>query len=91
MGAVKKSETLTFRIDSETLNIIQRAARLQGRSVTSFVTQAARAVAEKEILDQRFFSVSAEAFDAIEAMLAEPAKVDEALVKLFRSERKWID
>ena len=91
MGAVKKTETLTFRIDPATLDVIQRAAKIQGRSVTSFVTEAARSIAEREILDQRFFSLSAEVFDEIEAMLAEPAKVDEALVKLFRTERKWID
>lgn len=91
MVAVKKNETLTFRIDAETLDMIKRAAQLQGRSVTSFVTQAARISAQNEILDQRFFKVSPEAFDEIEAILAEPAKVDEALVRLFAAERKWID
>lgn len=91
MGAIRKSETLTFRIDSATLDTIQRAARLKGKSVTSFVTEVAHAAAQQDLLDQRFFKVDAETFEEIEAILAEPAKVDDALVKLFRSERKWID
>lgn len=90
MSVVRKNETLTFRVDSTTLETIRHAARLRGKSVTSFVTDVAFSAAQQEILDQRLFSVSDEAFDEIEALLAEPAKADEALVKLFRSEREWI-
>jgi uncharacterized protein (DUF1778 family) len=91
MVAIRKTETLTFRIDSTTLETIQRAAKIQGRSVTSFVTDVALTAAQNEILDQRLFKISDGAFDEIEAMLSEPAKVDEALVKLFQSDREWID
>ena len=91
MIAPRKSETVTFRIDAARLDTIQRAARLSGKSVTSFVTEVAYSAAEQELLDQRVFRVDSETFEEIEAMLAEPAKVHEALVKLFRSERQWID
>jgi uncharacterized protein (DUF1778 family) len=91
MSAIRKSETVTFRIDSARLETIQRAARLKGQSLTSFVTEVAYSTAQQELLDQRFFGVDSEAFDEIEAMLAEPGKVNEELVKLFRSERKWIE
>jgi uncharacterized protein (DUF1778 family) len=91
MVAAKKSETVTFRMDSQTLELIRRAAKIQGRSVTSFVTQAARVEAQKEILDQRFIEVDAETFEDIEKMLAEPGKVDEKLVELFRKTPKWLD
>jgi uncharacterized protein (DUF1778 family) len=91
MSAIRKNETMTFRVDSQTLDTIQRAARLNGKSVTSFVTEAAHVAAQRDLLDQRFFKVDAETFEEIEALLAEPAKIDEKLVELFRSERKWID
>lgn len=91
MAESKKNETVTFRMDSNTLGMIRRAAKIQGRSVTSFVTQAARVQAQKDILDQRFFEVDAEAFQEIERILDEPGKVDEKLVELFRKSPKWID
>ena len=91
MVAIKKSETLTLQIDAETLDMITRAAQLQGRSVTSFVTEAALVSAQNEILDQQVFKVSPEVFDEIEALLAEPPKVNDALVTLFQKKTSWID
>ena len=91
MGAIKKTETVTFRIDSETLDVIQRAARLQGRSVTSFVTHAAHVAAQKELLDERFLRLDAAVFDEVEALLAEPARANEDVVSRFRSLPKWAD
>ena len=91
MVAAKKSETVTFRMDSQTLDLIRRAAKIQGRSVTSFVTQAARVEAQKEILDQRFIEVDAETFENIEKMLAEPARPNDDVIARFRATPKWID
>lgn len=91
MSAIRKGETVTFRIDSARLDTIQRAARLTGKSVTAFVTEVAYSAAQQELLDQRFFMLGSETFEKIEAMLVEPAKVHEELVRLFRSERQWID
>lgn len=91
MAMPRKSETLTFRIDATTLETIQRAARMKGKSVTAFVTEVAQAAAERDLLDQRLFQIDARAFDEIDAMLNAPAKLDDRLVKLFRSEREWID
>lgn len=87
----RKSETVTFRIDTGTLNMIQRAARIRSKTVTSFVMEAAQAAAEQELLDQRHIRLDAEAFDEIEALLAEEPKVDAELVKLFQTDRQWID
>lgn len=91
MSEAKKSETVTFRMDANTLDMIRRAARIQGRSVTSFVTQAARVEAQKEILDQRFIEVDADAFDEIEKMLAAPGRIDQKLVEMFSKRPNWID
>jgi uncharacterized protein (DUF1778 family) len=89
MAEAKKSETVTFLMNGGTPDLIRRAAKIQGRSVTSFVTQAARVEAQQEILDLRFFEVDGETFDAIDKMLSEPGKADETVVERFRSAPKW--
>jgi uncharacterized protein (DUF1778 family) len=91
MTIARKNETVTFRMDPSTLETIQRAAQISGKSVTSFVTDAAYAAAQKELLDQRFLAVDAQVFDGIEAMLAEPARANDALKRLFASAPQWID
>jgi uncharacterized protein (DUF1778 family) len=91
VAMARKNETVTFRMDTATLETIQRAAHMAGKSVTSFVTDAAFVAAQKELLDQRFVAVGSDMFDHVEALLAEPAKADAALEKLFRSNLDWID
>jgi uncharacterized protein (DUF1778 family) len=91
MTATKKNETVTFRMDEATLSMIQRAAHVCGKSVTSFVTEAAIFQAQKELMDQRFLGLDAAIFDDVEALLSEPATANEALVKLFRAQPEWID
>ena len=41
MPGVKKSETINLRIDTETREIIARAAAVSGKSLTVFMTEAA--------------------------------------------------
>ncbi len=91
MADPKKSETVTFRMESSTLELIRRAAKIQGRSVTSFVTQAAKVQAQRDILDQRFIQVDAEAFDEIEKMLDEPVRPNDEVIKRFRAAPKWAE
>jgi len=91
MSAIKKTETVTFRMDSETLDLIRRAARLQDRSVTSFLTHAARVQAERDILDQRVLKLDAAAFEEVEKLLAAPVQPNEDVVQRFRSAPKWAD
>jgi uncharacterized protein (DUF1778 family) len=91
MSAIRKSETVTFRMDTGTLDVIQRAARIQGKSLTSFVTDAAYALAQKELLDQRFLKLDAEMFDKVEALLSEPVRENEDVIRRFRALPKWAD
>lgn len=91
MSAIRKTETVSFRMDSGTLDVIQRAAKIQGKSVTSFVTEAAYALAQKELLDQRFLMLDAAVFDNVEALLLEPVRDNEEVVRRFRALPQWID
>lgn len=91
MALARKNETVTFRMEPATLDVIQRAAGAAGKSLTAFVTEAAYTAARKELLDQRFVALDPEAFDAVEALVSEPARVNAALEKLFGTQRDWID
>lgn len=91
MPAAKKQETLTLRIDSRTRDVIARAAAMSGKSMTSFMTEAAYSSAQRELLDQRFVGVDASVFDAVEALLSEPAQVQPKLVDLLKANREWLD
>jgi uncharacterized protein (DUF1778 family) len=91
MSVAKKGETINLRIDAKTRDVISRAAAACGKSLTSFMTEAAYSSAQKELLDQRFIGVDATVFDAVETLLAEPAKAHPRLVELFKSNRDWID
>lgn len=91
MSAAKKDETINLRMDAKTRDVISRAAAICGKSVTSFMTEAAYYSAQKELLDQRFVGVDATVFDAVETLLSEPAKANPRLVELFKSSREWID
>jgi uncharacterized protein (DUF1778 family) len=91
MSAVKKTETLTFRMDTDTLGLIRSAAKLQRKSLTAFVTDAAYFAAQKELLDQRFLKLDASVFDSVEALLSQPPRDNEDVVKRFQSLPKWAD
>jgi uncharacterized protein (DUF1778 family) len=91
MLAAKKDETINLRMDTKTREIISRAAEVTGKSLTAFMTEAAFYSAQKELLDQRFVGVDATVFDAVESLLSEPAKVNDKLVELFKSNPEWID
>ncbi|MBW6421262.1 DUF1778 domain-containing protein [Rhizobium sp. XQZ8] len=91
MVALRKSETINLRVDSGTRDIIARAAEVSGKSLSAFMTEAAYAAAQKELLEQRFVGVDAEVFSAVEQLLAEPAQVNEKLANLLKSNREWLD
>lgn len=91
MVTAKKDEVVNLRMDTRTRDIIARAASVSGKSITSFMTEAAVSSAQKELLGQRFVGLDASVFDAVEDLLAQPAQVNDRLVALFKSNPEWID
>lgn len=83
MGALK-DKRLELRLTAEQKAIVERAAAVQGRTVTDFsahtLTERAR-----EVIDQdRQLKASAEAFDAFSRLLDEPAREIDGLRELFQ-------
>lgn len=87
MAGLKKTETINLRVDLTTRDLIARAAEATGKSMTAFMTEAAQAAAEQQLLDRRFINLDAAAFDALEALLDGPATANAALTDLLRSPR----
>ena len=91
MTVVAKTETVELRLDGPTRDLITMAAGVAGKSVAAFVTDAAFAAAQMELLDQRFIGVDSSEFEAIDAMIDQPPAPAAALVELFRAKAAWID
>ncbi len=78
-----------MRLAASDIHMIDRAARLRGRSRTDFIREAAVRAAEATILDQSPVRMSAEGFQAfVEALSAEPTPVPE-IVDVLRRRAPW--
>ncbi|MBL4832669.1 MAG: DUF1778 domain-containing protein [Pseudomonas sp.] len=67
---------MNLKVDIETRNLIDHAARLSGKSRTRFVIDAAMGRAEYVILDRKTFLMDAKAFDEFKTALDEPRPQD---------------
>ena len=85
----RKDLPMSMRLPESDVAIIDRAARLRGRSRTEFVRDAAVRAAEDVLMDSGLVRMSAESFDAFVAVLAAPATPVPELVELVRRPAPW--
>lgn len=85
----RKDFPMSMRLPESDVAIIDRAARLRGRSRTEFVRDAAVRAAEDVLMDSGLVRMSAESFDAFIAVLAAPATPVPELVELVRRPAPW--
>lgn len=89
-GAIKKKDhPLSMRLPEADVAIIDRAARLRGRSRTDFVREAAVRAAEATLMENTPVRMSPEAFEAFMAMLAAPAAPVPEMAELFKRRAPW--
>jgi uncharacterized protein (DUF1778 family) len=81
--------TLNLRIKPEDRGLIDRAAKLTGKTRTDFVLEAARRAAEDALLDRTLFVVGPEAFDAFRARLDEPPHPNDKLRRALQTPAPW--
>lgn len=86
MAKVEKQSVVNLRIDEVRKNLIDEAAKLQGKSRTEFMIEAAYREAEQIILDQKIYILD-EA--DCEYIVNSNPKSDPKLVKLFKSKSPW--
>ena len=84
-----RRDTLNLRIKPEDRGLIDRAAKLTGKTKTDFVLEAARRAAEDALLDRTLFVVGPEAFDACRARLDEPPHPNEKLRRALQTPAPW--
>ncbi len=78
-----KRETLNLRIKADDRGLIDRAARLLGKTRTDFVLDAARRAAEDALLDRSVLAVDDATFAAFVARLEAPPRPDDRLRRTF--------
>ena len=84
-----RRDTLNLRIKPDDRGLIERAAKLTGKTKTDFVLEAARRAADDALLDRTLFVVGPEAFDAFRARLDEPPRPNEKLRRALQTPAPW--
>lgn len=87
--AAKKQHPLAMRLPADDLAIIDRAARLRGRSRTDFVRDAAVRAAEDAIMESALVRMSPRGFAAFMESLGEAPRVVPAMVQVMRRKAPW--
>ena len=83
------STVINLRTPAAQRELIDRAARLQGKSRTEFMLEAARERAQQVLLDQTVFSVTLKQHKAFVAMMSAPLAENAALQRLLGKPSPW--
>jgi uncharacterized protein (DUF1778 family) len=84
-----KRESLNIRIKPEERGLIDRAARLLGKSRTGFLLEAGRRDAENALLDRTLFKVGPKAYAEFVARLDAPPQPNEKLRRTMETPAPW--
>ncbi len=92
--ATKRSDAssrglVNVRMASEDKNIIDRAAKIAGKSRTEFMVEASRRAAQETLLDANLIVVDGKTFEQFRAIFDAPAKPNERLQKLMNLKAPW--
>ncbi|PKR90009.1 hypothetical protein CXZ10_01035 [Pleomorphomonas diazotrophica] len=87
--AERKDHPLSMRLPEADLAIIDRAARLRGRSRTDFVREAAMQAAEDVLLQTLPIRMSPEGFQSFVDVLSEPARPVSEMVEVLKRPAPW--
>lgn len=85
----RRDVKINLRAPAQTKEIIDKAAKVVGMTLTDFMIDTARQRAEEILLDQRFFALDEEKFAQFIAVLDQPPAPSEELRKLLLSKAPW--
>lgn len=89
MSPPDKRSTLNIRIKAEELDLIDRAAKAQGKNRSDFILDAARRAAENALLDQAAMLVEPEGYAEFLARLDMPPQPNQRLLKTMQTIPPW--
>jgi uncharacterized protein (DUF1778 family) len=81
--------TLNLRIQPAERDLIDMAAKIQGKNRTDFILQAACTAAEEALLERTLFLATPEAYEEFLALLDAPAQPNERLRKTMQAIAPW--
>jgi uncharacterized protein (DUF1778 family) len=84
-----RDQSIKIRATQHQRALIDQAARVQGKSRSEFMREAACRKAEEVLLDQTFFVLDDDAFDRFQEMLDNPPEPSEGLRKLMSMKPPW--
>jgi uncharacterized protein (DUF1778 family) len=88
-SATAPTTVINLRTPPAQRELIDRAARLQGKSRTDFMLEASREKAEQVLLDQTLFTVSPKQFKAFQALMDAPLTSNPAIRRLLAKPAPW--
>ncbi len=80
---------INIRISAADRNVIDRAAKVAGKSRSEFMLEAVRRAAQETLLDVTLLLVDGATFDRFKALLDAPAQPNERLRELMRRRAPW--
>ena len=86
----QRTARVEARIAPDALEIIRRAAEIQGRSISDFMVAAAREAAQRTIADIEVLRLSRQAQEQFATLLLDPPAPSRALARAFERHRKLI-
>lgn len=87
--AKRKEHPLSMRLPDADIAMIDRAARLRGRSRTDFMRDAAVRAAEEVLMENTLLRMSEDGFAAFMAAVSAPALPVPEMVELFSRKAPW--
>ena len=90
MSQASKSERVEARITPEALAVIRRAAEIQGRSLSDFITSAAQEVAHKVIEEEHIIRLSVEDQKRFAELLLNPPELSPAMLRAREAHKRLI-
>ena len=87
--AAARSDKINIRVSPDVLGIIDRAARMYGKTRTNFILDTVRLAAEEAILDQRLYQLDESQWLAFNSALDAPIADNEKLQALLARKPVW--
>ncbi|WP_077000074.1 DUF1778 domain-containing protein [Variovorax sp. KK3] len=85
-----RTERVEARIAPDVLDIVRRAAEIEGRSVSDFLVGAAQEAARRTIEQAQIIRLSMEEQQRFAALLLEPPQLPHAMARAAKAHKKLI-
>ena len=82
--------TIKLRVLTSDRELIDRAARVQGKSRSEFMLEAAREKARQVLVEQTFVQLDPRAFQRFSELLDSPLEPSGKLAALLKREAPWL-